>query len=135
MASSQWEVCEDLIDFSDMLPTIADTTGVDAPTSVELDGRSFLPQLQGKPGKPRSWVYCWYYRNGVGSGTGNGKGELARTSQYKYYLDGRFYDVVADPKEKSPLAEQDLDDQAKGIRDELKQVVERYRRTEGNKSG
>jgi hypothetical protein len=29
-----------------------------------MNGRSILPQLKGKPGPPREWIYCWYYRSG-----------------------------------------------------------------------
>ena len=47
----------DLIDFSDILPTLAEVAGAKLPAGVTLDGHSFLPQLEGLPGDPRSWVY------------------------------------------------------------------------------
>ena len=52
----------------------------------------------------------------------------ARTKQYKYYLSGKFYDIVADPKEQKSLADAKLTDEQRRIRDELRAVVERYKR-------
>jgi arylsulfatase A len=48
--------CADLVDFSDFSPTFCDLTGAPLPEE-ELHGRSFAPQLSGKPGKPREWVH------------------------------------------------------------------------------
>ena len=57
-----------LIDSSDILPTFADLSGAKLPTKNVLDGRSFLPQLLGKKGNPREWIFIelgnkWYVRN------------------------------------------------------------------------
>jgi arylsulfatase A len=125
-------VSEDLIDFTDMLPTIAETTGAAHPKGVTLDGRSFLPQLLGKPGNPRQWIYCWYARNGIGKN--NKASQHARTVQYKYYLRGDFYDVVADPKEKKSLADGKLTDEQRQIRDQLRQVIQKYDRTNSQRN-
>ena len=56
-----------LIDSSDILPTFADLAGAKLPTKNVLDGRSFLPQLMGKKGNPREWIFTelgnkWYVR-------------------------------------------------------------------------
>lgn len=48
--------CRDLVDFSDFFPTFCELTGSSLPTE-KLHGRSFVPQLLGKPGEPREWVY------------------------------------------------------------------------------
>lgn len=48
--------CGDLIDFSDLFPTICDLTIVPMP-QAEIHGRSFAPQLLGKPGNPREWIH------------------------------------------------------------------------------
>ena len=57
-----------LIDSSDILPTFADLAGTKLPTKNVIDGRSFLPQLMGKKGNPREWIFIelgnkWYVRN------------------------------------------------------------------------
>ena len=56
-----------LIDSSDILPTFADLAGATLPTNKVIDGRSFLPQLMGKKGNPREWIFIelgnkWYVR-------------------------------------------------------------------------
>jgi arylsulfatase A len=56
-----------LIDSSDILPTFADLAGAKLPTKNVIDGRSFLPQLMGKKGNPREWIFIelgnkWYVR-------------------------------------------------------------------------
>ncbi|MEN8185297.1 MAG: sulfatase-like hydrolase/transferase, partial [Myxococcota bacterium] len=59
-------VCTDLVDLSDFLPTLAAVARAEIPDDLKLDGRSFLPQLLGRPGDPRDWVYLsnWVYPNG-----------------------------------------------------------------------
>ena len=48
--------CTDLVDFTDLMPTLCELAG--APLPVEkIHGRSFAPQLLGKPGRPREWVH------------------------------------------------------------------------------
>lgn len=47
---------DDLIDFSDLLPTLCELAGARLPAE-KIHGRSFAPQLQGKPGNPREWVH------------------------------------------------------------------------------
>ena len=48
--------CDDLIDFSDFLPTLCDLAQASLPAE-EIHGRSFAPQLLGKPGNPREWIH------------------------------------------------------------------------------
>lgn len=48
--------CSDLIDFSDIFPTLSELARAPLHTD-EIHGRSFLPQLLGKPGNPREWIH------------------------------------------------------------------------------
>ena len=48
--------CDDLVDFSDFLPTLCELAGATLP-AAPLHGRSFAPQLLGRPGLPREWVH------------------------------------------------------------------------------
>jgi len=62
------QVTNTLMDASDLLPTFADIAGAKLPTKNVLDGRSFLPQLLGKKGNPRDWIFIelgnkWYVRD------------------------------------------------------------------------
>ncbi|MFK7788316.1 MAG: sulfatase-like hydrolase/transferase [Phycisphaeraceae bacterium] len=49
-------VCMDLIDFSDFLPTLCQIAEAPLPAEA-IHGRSFMPQLLGEQGSPRSWVH------------------------------------------------------------------------------
>ncbi|MBI3678870.1 MAG: sulfatase-like hydrolase/transferase, partial [Acidobacteria bacterium] len=52
-------VSRELIDFSDVMPTLAALTGASLPKGVTIDGRSFAPVLQGKPGPSREWIFSY----------------------------------------------------------------------------
>ncbi len=61
-------VLEDLVDFSDVLPTFVDVAGAKLPQGVAIDGRSFAAQLRGQKGEPREWIFVqlgrkWYVRD------------------------------------------------------------------------
>jgi arylsulfatase A len=51
------QVCHDLTDFSDFVPTLVDLAGGEYPNGVTIDGRSFAPQVKGQTGDARDWVY------------------------------------------------------------------------------
>jgi arylsulfatase A len=54
--------CDDLIDFSDLFPTLCELTRTPMPEE-KIHGRSFAPQLLGKPGQPREWVHIQHEGN------------------------------------------------------------------------
>jgi len=85
---------DDLIDASDILPTLAGLAGAQLPRGVTIDGRSFAPQLLGKrPAKPwRTWCLTQYYKNRV-----------VRGQRFKLYSAGDFYDLSEDPLEQHSL--------------------------------
>lgn len=115
-------VCKDLVDLSDILPTICSASGIEVPDSLDLDGRSILPQLFGKKGAPREWIYCWFSRNGE-----EGKAQIfARNHTYKLYASGAFYDVPNDELEQNPLEIESLNSEAKTTYEMLKEVIEQY---------
>ncbi|MEL6105338.1 MAG: sulfatase-like hydrolase/transferase, partial [Planctomycetota bacterium] len=93
-------VSDELIDFTDFYATFADAAGKPLGPEDPIDGRSFLPQLKGKPGTPRDWVLCHYqpYWN-------KKPGQFARTQHFKLYRDGRFYEVPADLREMNSIAQ------------------------------
>ena len=114
-------VCDDLVDFSDFLPTMCAAADVKVPESPQLDGRSFLPQLMGQRGNPRDWIYIWYARNGGAKGK-----EFTRTQRYKLYRSGDFFDIQNDVLEKKPIDGGDLTAEQREIRDELQTGLDRY---------
>ena len=122
-------ISRDLIDFSDLLPTLAAAGGGQLPRDRTIDGRSFLPQLTGQPGNPRDWVFCWYQRNGNRSGKVK---RFARNQIYKLYHDGRFFKIPTDELEKRQLLPTQIDTTQAQVRAELKAVIERIHAEEAN---
>jgi len=100
-------VCEDLIDFSDFMPTIAAITAAALPTDRTLDGRSFWPQCQGRAGTPREWLFNYYYPRPYempyDDKYRHSEVRWVRNRRYKLYGDGRLFDTVEDVLEKSPV--------------------------------
>jgi arylsulfatase A len=96
-------VYKDLIDFTDFYTTFAEVAGIKMGDSDPIDGRSFMPRLRGKPGKPRDWMLCHYQPY-----WGKTPGQFARTGQFKLYRDGRFYKVPGDLKEEKNLGNTDV---------------------------
>jgi arylsulfatase A len=114
----------DLIDFSDFLPTLCEAAGIGT-DSMDLDGRSFLPQLLGKSADPREWIYCWFSRNGE-----NEKARVfARNHRYKLYQTGEFYEIPSDYNEHFPLDTSSMDSEAMSVYEKLNGVLEHF----GNK--
>ena len=118
------KVCRDLVDFSDFLPTLLETAGVRLPDRLSIDGRSFLPQLQGRRGTPREWIYCWYSRNGGPKGR-----EYVRDQRFKLYGGGRFFDVASDDFERNDLGARELGPEARKARETLEKALDRFRGT------
>ena len=89
---------DDIVDFSDVLPTLAEITGV-SPPDVTLDGRSFWPQCQGEEGNPRDWIFQYYYPKFKPAAEKHGQGVRSReivwaqNQHYKLFRDGSFYAV------------------------------------------
>jgi len=115
-------VCTDLIDFSDFFPTICEAARIKVMDSLEIDGRSFLPQLMAKEGHPREWVYNWFSRSGDA-----GKARVfARNHRYKLYDSGAFYEIPEDYEEQNSLKFEDLDSAARADYQMLKNVLDHY---------
>ena len=125
-------VCEDLIDFSDMLPTFADAGDVKIPNDFIVDGRSFLPQIKGQKGNPKPWLY-FHYEKGkdpVTPATVKHKGEpnrWVRDKRWKLYATGKMFDVVKDPLEKNAITSDDP--KVAAIRKSFQAVLDRYPKT------
>jgi arylsulfatase A len=122
-------VCDDLIDFSDMMPTFVEMAGAAVPVALQFDGVSFLPQLQGGKGTPKPYIFC-YYEKGKYDGEAEDDSKTApaedeklsnkisarrahkgqptlwvQDGRWKLLNSGNFYDLDSDPDEQSPIAE------------------------------
>jgi len=106
------KVCDDLIDFSDVMPTLADLAGARVPQDRPIDGRSFAPQLRGEKGSPREWAYNQH-----------GKKAWVRTHRWKLYRDGRLFDLETDAREKKPIKPGEGSDEAAAARKRLEKIL------------
>ena len=96
------QVTDDIVDFSDMMPTMAAMTGAALPKGDILDGVSFAPQLRGKHGTPRDWIFSY---NDAVPGLEPDAVIFARDQRWKLYNDGRLYDIPNDILEENPITE------------------------------
>ena len=85
-------VTDDLVDFSDMYPTLLEVAGVPVPKGMKLDGRSFVSSLSGAKSEKRSWIYSQ-----------RGVNRTVRDKRFKVNSDGGFFDLKSDPAEKTDL--------------------------------
>lgn len=114
-------VCNDLIDFSDFMPTFAELSGARVPQDRVIDGRSFAAQVKGKKGEPRKWAYV-----------GRGGRAWIRTQRWKLYNDGRFFDMKNDPKEKSAIPSGEESAEASKARKFLQEQLEQLRKEQSS---
>jgi arylsulfatase A len=106
------EVCDDLVDASDFLRSLADVAGAKLPDAVHLDGHSVTAQLC-HHAVPRKWVFAEH------------RGRcFVRTQRWKLYNDGRFYDMQTDPNEKQPLSTDALATDAAAACRELQRALD-----------
>ena len=101
-------VNDDLICFSDLFPTMVEAVGLPKKKISDGDGWSFWPQCQGKQGRQRDWIYCYYFPR-PSSAKYNDKYShyevrFTRDKRYKLYDNGELFDTVNDVKEKHPIA-------------------------------
>lgn len=100
-------VVDDLVGFADLLPTVAEATGLELPARDHADGRSFWPQLLGEAGRPREWIYTYYFprpfADAFSTPYTHPEVRYVRDKRYKLYGSGELFDVVADPSEARPL--------------------------------
>ena len=117
------KVNQDLIDFTDFLPTLSDISGAKPPSGVTIDGQSFAPQLLGRKGKPRDWIFCHYDPRWA-----NFKfSRYAQDKQFKLYFDGTFYDYRQDPLEQRPIAQATLSPAQDQSREKLQRVLDKLK--------
>ncbi len=88
-----------LVDFADILPTLADIAGI-SPSSYFTDGKSFSGILTGKQGRNGKEEIFIHYSPRWGRFKHN---RWVMNENYKLYRDGRFYKTSVDLLEEHPL--------------------------------
>jgi len=109
-------IVNDLVEFSDFLPTFADAGKVKIPENI--DGRSFFNALTGSDYTPRETIFVHYYPNTQEVKPRNGC--FIRNAGYKLYTDGRFFEMTNDRWEKDPLDPSTLDANQLSVYNSLK---------------
>jgi arylsulfatase A len=117
-------VNRDLTDFSDFFPTFAEVAGAAVPASLKIDGRSFAPQLRGRTGSPREWVYV----------------ELAgrsyvRDARYKLTNGGELFDMKDAPFNEIPIPRGAETGEARTARSRLQRVLAEHPTAPGKGKG
>lgn len=120
----------DLVDFTDFLPTLAGIAKIPVPTAYgKIDGVSFYPGIMSQPGERRSWIYDYYWpvpnRPGIKTFA-----EWAQTSNYKLYdsssleMKGYFYKLENFTELEPQLDIATLSKKENKIRDSLLSVIQ-----------
>lgn len=117
-------VNNDLVDFTDFMPTLAELAGTTVPKDRVMDGQSFVAALRGNNPKPRQWVYTWW----------SGK-EWLRDKYWKLYADGRLYHMKADAAEKKPIKKGAGDADAKVARAKLAGLMADLKKSAAHEKG
>jgi arylsulfatase A len=107
-------VLKDLVDFSDLLPTFAEVAGPKVPGSVTYDSRSFAPQLRGKKGDPREWIFVQFGRNWY-----------VRDDGWKLNQAGELFDMKDAPFVEEAVLADSGDKAAVAARNQLQAVLDK----------
>ncbi|MFG0336315.1 MAG: sulfatase-like hydrolase/transferase [Maioricimonas sp. JB049] len=105
-------VRDDLVDFTDFLPTHADVARFNQPPDVPYDGHSFAACLNEEGEGTRTWAFAEH----------RGKA-FVRDRLFKLYDNGRLYDVAADPKEQQPIRPENESPAASRARARLQEAL------------
>ena len=116
------QVNDNLIDFTDFVPSLMDLAHIELPEDFTTDGLSFYSQLTAEAGPARDWVFGHYDPKW-------GQFEAKRYAldhRWKLYADGSFYDFNEDPLEKNPLDMQALDQEQQQALSKLQGALARF---------
>ena len=117
-------VNNNLIDFTDFLPTLVEVATQNKLNPPLTDGLSFYPQLLGNNDHVRDWIFCHYAPN-WGKFTSR---KYVQNKKWKLYANGEFYDLENDLLEKKPL---DLHNQTPSVQNTIRQfqtVLSKYQK-------
>ena len=114
------QVNDNLIDFTDVLPTLMDAARVEMPEDFVSDGLSFYPQLIGRADTVRAWVFC-HYAPRWGRFAHR---RFVHDKDWKLYEDGAFYHVATDLEEQHPVAEEALTEDVRRLKHRFQAVLE-----------
>ena len=113
--NSGGRISRDLIDFTDVFPSLLELADAPQPKGLRLDGKSFVPSLRGSddPFDKRSWIYAQL-------------GDFRMIRDWQHILDntGNFHNLLNDPRQERPVSP--LDKIAPGRRQRLQMILDRF---------
>ena len=113
----------DLIDFTDFYATFTEVSSSKTTDKDPVDGRSFLPQLQGEKGNSRDWVF-WHYQPYWGYPEKYKGSKFTRNQEYKLYSSGEMYHIPSDIHEHKNLLLKKMSGSVKKVKKELQKVLD-----------
>ncbi|MEO8711263.1 MAG: sulfatase-like hydrolase/transferase [Parafilimonas sp.] len=125
-------VNNDLIDFTDFLPTFAGIADISIPKTWIEDGVDFSTRLTGGAGTPRSWIFDYFNHDPSIFISNDTTRRFAQTAKYKLYDTSAanskrlFYNIIKDTEEVNPIPDNLLTAQEKDIQDQLLSVINGY---------
>ena len=108
------KVCDDLIDSTDFLPTLAEIAGVQLPKDKVFDGRSLVPQLRGQKGTPRDWIFIELAKNWY-----------VREASWKLNQSGELFDMSGSPFKEILVPADKENPEAAAARQRLQAVLDK----------
>ena len=107
-------ISDDLIDFSDFLPTLANLANAPLPDNLAINGHSFTGSLWGNGETSRMWAYS----------EGRSQRRYVRTQRYKLYSSGEFFDMKSDPNEQQQLGDEKLTKRHRDVKEMLQAALD-----------
>ncbi|MDA1067506.1 MAG: sulfatase-like hydrolase/transferase [Verrucomicrobia bacterium] len=124
-SAARGHVVDDLVDCNDLTRTLFDVGSIPLPEGEIFDGESILPQIQGKKGEHRDWLFI---HHDPLPGQGKEGRELASWAFDKRWKlskqTGKLYDLVADPEETTPIDVSKAGSEAKAAKVKLQKVID-----------
>jgi arylsulfatase A len=119
----QGRTVDNLVEFTDMMPTLCEVSGAVLPKNHPADGASFVPVLQNKKEvRKKDWIYIWYrnqvmIRNKKYSLLAKQDGSGATLTRYKGQFNGK------------ELADQKMNKTERRIKEEFEDILARMAKT------
>ena len=108
------KVTAELTDSTDFVPSFAELAGAKLPANTIIDGHSMAPQWQGKPGKPRDWIFIQLARNWY-----------VRDAKWKLNQAGQLSDMTQAPFAEPVVPSETADPKAKAARQRLQAALDK----------
>ena len=112
---------DNLIDFSDFLPTFMDVAGIPSGDNFGSDGLSFYPQLIEEADTVRPWIFGHYDARWEN----HPLRRYVQDQSWKLYDDGTFYNIAEDPDENTPIPDDDLTEDLRTRKQQFQAVLDR----------